>query len=83
MRQVQECDIEPLITWWLLAVVLFFIVTYCVFIHPINHDVAWYLDESGRLLDGAKLYQDTVQFNPTTTLLEVTPPELYVAPSDG
>lgn len=34
------------------------------FLKPINHDAAWYLYGSSRVLDGARLYRDIIDINP-------------------
>jgi hypothetical protein len=40
----------------------------------INHDTAWYLYATGRLLDGARLYVDIVELNPPLAFYLTVPP---------
>jgi hypothetical protein len=40
----------------------------------LNHDSAWYLQATRRLLDGARLYEDIVEVNPPLAFLLAVPP---------
>jgi hypothetical protein len=59
---------------WILSVILVTVVITSVFIHAIHHDVGWFIYESGRLLDGARIYKDTVHFNPPLISFWAVPP---------
>lgn len=41
---------------------------------PVNHDTAWYLDATSRLLEGAALYRDVFEVNPPLAFLLTLPP---------
>ena len=43
----------------------------------INHDTAWYLDATARLLDGAELYRDIVEVNPPLAFWLTLPPVAF------
>ena len=47
-----------------------------VFLGVLNHDVAWLLYVAGRVLDGAKLYEDVVENNPPLIIWLSLPPVL-------
>lgn len=61
---IERVNLDSPIIWWLVAASLFTTAIISIFLYPMHHDVGWYLYASGRLLDGAKLYQDIVDVNP-------------------
>ena len=49
---------------------------------PINHDTAWYLAATPRLLDGARLYRDIIEINPPLAFYLTMPPILAARITD-
>ncbi|UWQ13862.1 GtrA family protein [Aliiroseovarius sp. M344] len=45
---------------------------------PVNHDTAWYLVATRKMLDGAKLYVDIIEVNPPLTFY-LTIPAIWIA----
>lgn len=61
---IRSVSLDNSVIWWLLAASLFTVVTISVFVYPMHHDVAFFVYQSGCLIDGGRLYQDTVSMNP-------------------
>ena len=61
---------------WLPATLILLSGTYAVFAFPAHHDIAWLLHMSARAIDGARLYVDVVDPNPSLIVALGIPAEL-------
>jgi hypothetical protein len=55
-----------LLAWWLVAAGITAAGAAFALGKVVNHDVAYWIDAAGRLLDGAVLYRDLIELNPPT-----------------